>query len=74
MDSNEWFPFDSRPRDGSQFLVWNGKEMAILNAPYGCAIGQWTKRKGAWTGAAVRFDNPTHWKKKPTPPKKLKGD
>lgn len=76
MSNNDdgWLPFESHPRDGSQFIVWNGKEMAILNKPYGYALGRWRKIRGSWFGAMVRFDNPTHWKKKPTPPKKLKGD
>ena len=63
-----WLPFDSAPKDGKQFVAWNGEEMAILNQPPGCALGCWEKHKGTWHGAMVRFNNPTHWMPKPKTP------
>lgn len=65
-----WNPIETAPRDGSFFVVWNGDEMAILNWPEGCLLGRWHKRKGGWSGSSVLFPNPTHWMKRPQPPKK----
>lgn len=67
-DDNVWLPFESHPKDGSQFIVWNGEEMAILNKPTGCALGRWKKIGKSWFGCLIRFDNPAHWRKIPKPP------
>lgn len=66
----EWKPIETAPNDGSQFIVFNGEEMLILNQPQGCALGRWIKNKYRWYGSFVRLDNPTHWMELPEPPNK----
>ena len=60
-ETMEWQPWETRPRDGRQFICWNGKEMGIFNEPPKCALGRWTKIGKHWSGYFERFYNPTHW-------------
>jgi hypothetical protein len=56
----EWKPLNTAPRDGRQFIAWDGERQVIANWPEGCAIGEWTQvtvsRKKQWDGSFIRFN------------------
>ena len=51
----DWYSSVSAPRDGKFFLAWNGKRMAVINWPPGCAPGVWEydKKIKDWIGGAT---------------------
>ena len=67
-----WQPIETAPKDGTQYLAWNGLSCMVLNQPdESFAIGEWELVDGEWIGHHVGH-HPTHWQQLPTPPEKNK--
>lgn len=70
--AQEWQPIETAPKDGTQYLAWNGLSYMVLNQPdESFSIGEWELVDGEWVGHHVGH-HPTHWQQLRTPPEHTK--
>ena len=52
-----WKSIDTIPKNGKQFLLWDGKNFAVGNQPLGYEIGHWLyhKKTKQWYGQSITF-------------------
>lgn len=62
MGRPAWMPIASAPRCGRRFLVRDSDhQVAVVNHPPGCALGEWTFMAGRWAGSSVKWIEPVEW-------------
>ena len=63
VQRSAWQPIETAPRDGSQILVWDGKDVFIA----WCCKGRWMYDDLMESPYLTPW-HPTHWQPLPSPP------
>jgi len=67
----QWQPIETAPRDGTDFMVWNGEVMTLSTWGKTAHVPIYGWLQIAWADpedADLMYPQPTHWMPRPNPP------